>query len=427
VEEQARMLVVALVLARVLAEANAPTPELTDQAILVLKRQDIRVGNGCTATPPDAGVGDAGVDGATDAAIDAGVDAGVDDAGVDDAGVGDAGIDAGDPCEHIPGDAITLVMQPRFSQLTTGARFAILMVTPSRPVVETTTPFVFESLANASAPVVREIEKEVPDPALGTVCQRYPAAGCGGGGPDFGDPYWEPPAIGDGGLGESDGGYSLDDVGPYQVLRATPSTTGELTEWLTDLDYLVMPDDVAAIAPYIAKGYTVVALRVALATTSDGQLAPIALTWAGSEIRLPAAVGSTNGAFPMTVYIAAEHRYDLPGAHVPFAFRVGHDGTSFVTRNEYTFDPTSADEDPVAIKRDGDPEVREIVDHIVEIRVPVEDESKCGCSSSEEDDSHGDGCLLCNARSGPRPDWVVLFGAIAFTLVPRRRRRRRAR
>ncbi|MFN0253542.1 MAG: DUF2330 domain-containing protein [Kofleriaceae bacterium] len=414
------MLAVTLVLARVLAEANAPAPELTDQAILVLKRQDIRVGNGCT--PPDAGVGmdgggrdDGGIDGAYDAAIDGAVDAGV------DAGVDDAGIDAGDPCDHIPGDAITLVMQPRFSQLTTGARFAILMVTPSRPVVETT-PSVFESLANVSAPVIREIEKEVPDPALGTVCRTYPTAGCGGG-PSFEDPYWEPPVIGDGGLGELDGGYSLDDVGPYQVLRATPSTTAELMAWLMDLDYLVMPDDVAALAPYIAKGYTVVALRVALDSTSDGQLAPIALTWAGSEIRLPAAIGSPSDAFPMTVYIAAAHRYDLPGARVPFAFRVGYDGTSFLTRNEYTFDPTTADEDPVAILRDGDPEVREIVDQIVEIRVPVEDESKCGCSSKNNDESPSDGCL-CNSGNGPRPDWGVVLGAIVFTLVPRRRRRR---
>lgn len=423
------MLAVALVLARVLAEANGPAPMLTDEAILVLKRHDIRVGNGCPGG--DAGVGDAGVDGSFDGSFDGSTD-GPADAGVDgpsDAGAGDGGVDAGDagpvgdPCEHIPGDAITLVMQPRFSQLATGARFAIVMVTPSRPVVEATTPYVFDALESASAPGVQRIEKEVPDPDLGRVCRRY-SGGCGGGDTYYvDDPYWDPPTFGDGGLDEPDGGYTIDSIGPYQVLRANPTTTDELATWLTDLDYLVMPDDIAAVAPYIEQGYTVVALRVALDDTTDGQLSPIALTWAGSEIRLPAAIGSPTGYFPMTVYIAADHRYDLPGASVPFAYRVGYPSV-FLTRNEYTFDPSTIEDDPVAIRVEGDPEKREIIEEIIEVRVPVEDESACS-SGCEGDGGGGDGCLLCNAPGGPRPDWGVLLGAIAFTIVRRPRRRRR--
>ncbi len=420
------MLVVALVLARVLAEANGPAPLLSDEAILVLKRHDIRVGNGCGM---DAGVGDGSMD-ANDA-IDAmgTTDAGPTDAGVDgptdaatDGGVSDAADGpVGDPCEHIPGDAITLVMQPHFSQLTTGARFAILMVTPSRPVIETTSPYLFDTLADASKPVIREIQKEVPDPTLGKVCSRYDGGGCGGGPSYIDDPYWDPPSFGgDGGLGESDGGYTLDQIGPYQVLRATPTTTAELTTWLTDLDYLVMPDDVAAVAPYIAKGYTVVALRVALDTTPDGQLSPIALTWAGSEIRLPAALGAPGGLFPTTVYIAADHRYDLPGATVPFAYRVGYPSV-FLTRNEYMFDPTTVESDPIAIPIANDPEKREIIDHVVEVRVPVEDDAECGCKSDD------DGVDVCQCSTGrpPRADWYILLGAIAVTMLPRRRGRRR--
>jgi len=429
VEYDARMLAVALVLARVLAEANGPAPTLSDEALLVLKRHDIRVGNGCTANPGgDGGLGDGGLgDGSSS---DGPADAGTLD-GPTDAGAGDGGVDAsdggpdgavGDPCEHIAGDAITLVMQPHFSQLTTGTRFAILMVTPSRPIVEVTSRYVFSSLEAVTAPVVQEIRKEVPDPTM-KVCRRYSGGGCGGGPIVPEDPYWEPPALdGDGGLGDPDGGFSLDEIGPYQVLRANPTTTAELTTWLATLNYLVMPDDVAAVAPYIAKGYTVVALRVALDETPDGDLAPIALTWAGSEIRLPAALGSPGGAFPTTVYVAADRRYDLPGARVPFAFRVGYDDATFLTRNEYTFDPTTADEDPIAIPVTGDPEKREIVEHVTEVRVPVEDDSECGCGGAG---GHNDGCLLCNAPGAPRPDWGVLLGAIVFTLVPRRRRRRR--
>ncbi len=425
------MLAVTLVLARVLAEANGPAPALSDEAILVLKRHDIRVGNGCTGTGTggDGGLGDGGLGGSDGASSDGTVDAGTADGPIDagptdagDGGVADGSV--GDPCEHIPGDAITIVMQPHFSQLTSGARFAILMVTPSRPVIEVTSRYVFSSLETVTAPLIQEIRKEVPDPAKGTVCRRYSGGGCGGGPilPD--DPYWEPPALdGDGGLGDPDGGFSVDEIGPYEVLRANPTTPAELSTWLTNLNYLVMPDDVAAVAPYIAKGYTIVALRVALDDTPDGDLAPIALTWAGSEIRLPAALGSPGGAFPTTVYIAADRRYDLPGARVPFALRVGYDDARFLTRNEYTFDPTTADDDPVAIPVAGDPEKREIVEHVTEVSVPVEDDSECGCTSGRG--GHDDGCLMCNAPGAPRADWGVLVGAIAFTLVPRRRRHRR--
>jgi hypothetical protein len=273
-------------------------------------------------------------------------------------------------------------------------------------------------------PVIEEVVKEVEDPAMGKVCPAYAGNGGCGGGPDYiDDPYWTPPELGDGGLGDPDGGYTLDQIGPYQVLRANPTTTAELTAWLTDLNYLVMPDDVAAVAPYIVKGYTIVALRVALDDTTDGDLAPIALTWAGSEIRLPVKLGS-QGAFPMTVYIAADHRYDLPGASVPFAYRVGYDDARYLTRNEYNFDPTAATEDPVAIQVMGDPEKREIVQHVTEKHVPVLDDSECGCGGGTSD-RQNDGCLWCSAPGNPRPDWAVLFGAIVFTIIPRRRRRRR--
>lgn len=402
------MLAVALVLARVLAQGDAPAPVLSDEAILVLKRHDLRVGNGCTTT----GGGDAGVaDGSTpDAELpDAGVDAGVADAGADDA------------CEHIPGDAITIVVQPRFSQLTTGARFAILMVTPARPIVEVTSGAVFPSLDAATAPAIHEVTKEVEDPAYGTVCATS-EVGCGGGPilPD--DPYWEPPVLGDGGLGLPDGDYSVDRVGAYEVLRGAPSSTTELTTWLTDLGYLVMPDDVAAVSPYLAKGYTVVAVRVALDDTPEGLLAPIALTWPGSELRLPAALGSSSAAFPTTIYIAADHRYDFIGAEVSFAFRVNYDETSFLTKNEVAFVPRDPDEDPVAIQIASDPEKREIIERITEVHVPVRDRDACGCHGAGRE-RDGGGCGECSARGGPRPDWGVLLGAIVFTLIPRRRAR----
>ena len=430
-ERGAPMLVVALVLARVLADASQPAPTLTDETILVMKRTDLRVGNGCMA-PPDAGASDAGPSdaGASDAGpsdagpSDAGPsDAGPSDAGPSDAGPGDA---AGNPCMYIPGNAVTVVMQPHFSQLATGARFAILMVTPAPPIVEVTAGSVFSSLDAASAPVIQEVTKEIEDPAYGRVCGPEPVdAGCGGGPVLPDDPYWEPPMLGDAGP-LPDGDYSIDRIGAYEVVRATPATASELATWLTDLGYLVMPDDIAAIAPYIAKHYTVVAVRVALDDTPDGLLAPIALTWAGDELRLPAALGSTTAGFPTTVYIAADRRYDFAGATVPFAMRVNYDETRFLTKNLVAFAPGQLAEDPVAIPSPGSPEKREIVEHVTEVHVPVRDED-CGCGGTHsERERDGIGCG-CQSQRGPRADWLVMLGAIVLVLVPRRRRRSRLR
>jgi hypothetical protein len=423
------MVVVALVLARVLAEANAPAPQLSDEAVLVLKRHDIRVGNGCSAMPGDAGVGDgASADaGAPDAGA---VDAGVGDGGMGDGGMGDGGSagDAavGDPCELIPGDAITLVIQPRFSQLTSGARFAILMVTPTRPIIEVTNQDVFTSLDAASQPYIEHVEKEIEDPAMGSVCSSYrDSGGCGGGpvGPE--SPYWEPPTFGsdagpdDGNTGDAD--YTIDAVGPYDVLRANPTTTDQLKTLLEDRNYLVMPADLDAVAPYIAKGYTVVALRVALDHASDGQLSSIAITWRGNELRLPVALGTPTGSYPTIVYIAADHRYDLPGANVSFAYRFWDPDAPFLTKNELAFTPADVDHDPVAVQIAGDPEVRPITTVVDEVHVPVYDDAKCGCQSGDDGADAGCGC---RAQRSQRFDWLICFGAIAFTLLPRRRRRR---
>jgi MYXO-CTERM domain-containing protein len=54
--------------------------------------------------------------------------------------------------------------------------------------------------------------------------------------------------------------------------------------------------------------------------------------------------------------------------------------------------------------------------------VPVYDDAECGCEGGSGD--IGCGCGQCST-SNPRPDWAAVLGAIAFTLVPRRRRRRR--
>lgn len=395
-------MLVALVLARVIAETGSPAPTLDDGGVLLIKRHDVVIGDAC-----DPGMQDAGVDASPDAA---------DDAGPADAGVGDAGMpDAG--CETIAGDAVTLMMQPRFSRVTTsGARFALLLVTPARPIIETKPSTVFEDLASVTAPEVRIHETKVPDPALGTRC----GPSGGGGGCGFSaaepDPSWTPPGLGDAGLGDTDGGFTVDTVGPYQVVRAQPADTAELASWLTSLSYLTLPSDLDAVAPYITRGYTVVAIRVAVDGTPSGQLTPIALTWPGAELKLPVALGSSTVA--STVYIAAPGRYELPGASVPFAWRTSFGEEGFLTRNEVVLDGNgNPDDDPIAVRVAGDPIVRPSRDEYVEKHVPVQDcgEADIGC-----------GCGQCNARRPVRGDWVIVAGVVALTLRPKRRRRTRA-
>ena len=94
---------VAATLARVLATADSPPPDVVDESVLFVVRHHAQ--DGCT--PPDAGV-----------PPDAGTPS--------DAGTSP---DAGTPC--MAGDAITMIVQPHISVSTDGSSFAVFYVTPS--------------------------------------------------------------------------------------------------------------------------------------------------------------------------------------------------------------------------------------------------------------------------------------------------------
>lgn len=401
-----------VVIGRVLAEQGAPPPDVTDDRLLLIKRHDVVIG----CTPGDAGVmDDAAIDDAADAPADA-ADAGVADGGLADGGLADAGMPDAGTCTTIPGDAITMIVQPHVSASVDGTRFAVLLVTPARPVVELQSQ-VFEPLEQLTAPLIETQTVEVPDESLGTRCADVEACGGGGGGcdGDWGGGSWSPPGLGDADLG--DGGLVEETLGPYQFVRAQPADAAELAGWLDRLGYAYMPEDLDAVAPYIELGYHVVAIRVAFEDAETIRLMPIALTWPGSELRVPAALGRASGVGPgkLTVYIAGEQKYVLPGAEVPFAGYTNYADMTFLTRNEIVLDqnqPPSAD--PVAVHLDN------LSHHDVEVvteyvHVPVEVE----CS-----DDDGGCCNDCNAKPRARHDLAVLVAAIALTL---RRRRPRPR
>ncbi len=407
-----------VVIGRILAEPSSPPPDVADEALLLIKRHDVVIG----CTPGDAGVmddaaTDADLDAAIDATPDGPTDAGVDDGGLDDGGLADAGMPDAGSCTMIPGDAITMIVQPHVSTSADGTRFAVLLVTPARPVIELKS-HVFEPLEELTAPLIQTETVEVPDESLGTQCADVEACGGGGGGGcggDWGGGSWTPPGLGDADLG--DGGLVEETLGPYQLVRAQPSDTAELAGWLDQLGYAYMPEDLDAVAPYIELGYHVVAIRVAFEGAETIRLMPIALTWPGSELRIPAALGRATGVPPgrLTVYIAGEQKYVLPGADVPYAGYTNYADMTFLTRNEILLDqnqPPSAD--PVAIHPDNLSyhEVKVVTEYV---HVPVEVE----CS-----DDGGGCCNDCNAQPRTRLDLGVLVVAIALTL---RRRRSRPR
>jgi hypothetical protein len=372
---------VSLVLARLLVEPAAPAPQLTEDGVLLVQRTNAQIG--CTPTAGDAGVGDAGVD---DAGVDAGLDAGIPDP----------------DCEPIFGDAVSLIVRPRFESTTGGTRFALLFVTPSRPIVEAVADPFFQ-LQELTGTKVEIDVIEIPDPALGEECN---VGGCGLAASEP-PPFFDPPDLGDGGLG--DGPPAVETVGPYEIVRVQPADVAELQTVLDSLGYAYQQDDLDAVGPYLDRGFTVVAVRAAVDQPANGPLRSISLTWAGSELRLSAALGNSDTT-GLSVYIAADGRYEFPGAGVPFAKHTFSGETLFLTRNDLgAMQVDSPDDDPIAVRIDGDPEFHLTTTITQERRVPVTNCGDVGC-----------GCRDCNVRGGVSGDFGVVLLVIVLTLRKRR-------
>jgi MYXO-CTERM domain-containing protein len=405
---------------RVVEEPGSPPPVIEpEQPVLLLKRADVVIGEDCPPPPiePDAGADDAGAP-----------DAGLPDGGVTDAGTADAGAiaDAGAPqCEEIRGDAITMVVQPRFSFGEGGARFALLMVTPSWPIVSLESEGLFQDLARATAPAVDVEAVYIEDESLGYQCSD-PKWNSGSGGCAPGDGYWDydddewvPPSPTDPELPDPDDAAAIDTIGAYEVARLTVADTTQLGTWLDDNGYLYTAADLAAAQPYIDQGWTVVAVRVAYDVALEGGLDPLAFTWPGSELRLPVAISRQPAPAEtrLTVYVSAEGRYDFPGASVPYAQPTGMSGTSFLTRNNLWVDLSlDADGDPIAVPATGTE--REYVTVEQEIRIPSSDCPDPPARSSSNNDEWGCDCTI---DQPPSPGGLLLISMCALFLLRRRR------
>jgi hypothetical protein len=396
---------VAAGIARVVVGPGSQPPDIEpDDAVLFVHRA-----NTCL---PDGGIPDAAIDSgfpdgsvSTDAPVtpfDAGVpppetfvpeDAPIDGGTLDDGGLPDAGTTQ---C----GDSVMMVVQPKFTLSTSGSTFALLYVTPAPPVMRLESPTTFDDLATATAPNIDTQIVEIPDPALGTQCAgcggggEYEGGGCGGG---FGGGSWSPPS-GSGGVG----GSMIATIGPYEVATQQPTSRTDLATWLDELGYVYEASDLDALEPYITQGWSVVAVRISQTSSFTGGLQPLSMTWAGSEMTVPLRLASQAS---LTVYVAADHRYELPGAHVSFA---GYTGSSYVTRNEVT----DFSSDLTAYRADADDWHRDTMIVYQDEHVPV---------TKDCDDDQG----CC--QSGPGTTNGILWGSALLLLMWPGRRRRHGR
>lgn len=379
---------VAAGIARIVVGPHSDPPDMQpDAAVLYVHRA-----NTCL---PDGGLPDAAVD-AGSASSDAGTmqldaapppDAFIPDAGAgSDAGIPDAGT-AG--C----GDSVMMVVEPRFTLTTNGSTFALLYVTPAPPVMRLEASSTFDDLDAVTAPLIETEIREIPDPALGTRCEGCSVGagsygGCGVEAPGS----WYPPA-GDGGVG----GSTIQTIGPYEAATLQPASRSDLATWLDGLGYVYQTADLDALEPYISQGWSVVAVRIAQPGSFSGALQPLSMTWAGSEITVPLRLASQSS---LTVYISADHRYELPGAHVSFA---AFAGPTYVTRNEVS----DFSSDATAFRASVDDWTHDVTviyqDKHVPVTKPCEDQGCC--------------------QSGTGSTNALLWSSALLVVIRRRRRR----
>ena len=191
---------------------------------------------------------------------------------------------------------------------------------------------------------------------------------------------------------------SLESVGPYDILRAHPTNRTELAQWLDQYSFTYATEDLDALAPYMLMGYTVVAARVKLEHSGNVALKPLALSWPGSEIRVPVALSAARdqGAV-LTVYIAADGTYQFPSGTIRFSGPTSVMPYAYVTRSDLWINTMYPVDDPVAVHTT-DENYQEIEDSYVDVKEPLvvdcEDHNDFGC------------CGDCNARHSVRPDTV---------------------
>jgi hypothetical protein len=166
-------------------------------------------------------------------------------------------------------------------------------------------------LALAPEDLLRDLEgatvpRIVPPP---TTCATAPP-GVFGGGPNSGAGDDSDGAFGD----DDDGGVDVTDlpnVGPFDNELIQSDDAGALIEWLNDNGYLVSPAMEPAIADYVGAGLAFLGVRL-LPDTDSAEIAPLSVTWPGSEPMIPLRMTSIAAEPDMglLVFIASDEPWE---------------------------------------------------------------------------------------------------------------------
>ncbi len=197
------------------------------------------------------------------------------------------------------------------------------------------------------------------------------------GGPSEGAMAGPPPGAGVNVLGRQR-------IGPFDVTRLAAQDPTALANWLTDNGF-PQPDGIDAnLAPYVADGWEIVAVKLAPAADDEsltGDLQPLRLSFASDTVVYPMRL-SRSASTPQTVdlYVLADHRMDptslpVPGNAPTLEFAGPIEGTdvspaladfvgdgAFLTRwHNDILEPASIDGDYVFETADADTEYQRVI------------------------------------------------------------------
>ncbi|MFD0201978.1 MULTISPECIES: DUF2330 domain-containing protein [Saccharothrix] len=178
-------------------------------------------------------------------------------------------------------ESITLAVQAR----SDATQAAFLMPVPTRARFEMADGELFAELDRISRPDV-EVRRVVVD-------------GEGGGAPPRSAP----------------GATVVDrvEIGPYEVAQLAGTDATAVTQWLGDNDFTLPTALGGALAPYLAEGWLVVAVRLAPTSGSLASgLPPMRLTFETDTPVYPMRLSATaERRQPLRLYVLADHRMDI--------------------------------------------------------------------------------------------------------------------
>jgi hypothetical protein len=174
------------------------------------------------------------------------------------------------------------------------------------------------------------------------------------------------------------------DVGPFEVAQLTGADSRTVADWLGRNDFVLSDKLAAALDPYLAEGWLVVAARLTpdgADTLADG-LPSMRITFAAEDPVYPMRLSATaDHGQPLRLYVLADHRMDVSNpaprhapAELTFAGRVEAgklaeypvfagmvDKRRFLTRYDATFSPSAITGDITFTRAKTDDSFRAVV------------------------------------------------------------------